>query len=149
MTRDWMLADSTLATPAVVGQPIQPGPTGSGFEAEYKLFRDGFRDTDNEIAGDGTDLGFGLRNPDKDADHTTNGPATDVPEPQARDDRPLRGRQRHAPCLPGRAQLRERIPTAALTPPFSGFRYSACAETEARSSGASCPSTSSTSCGSA
>ena len=72
VTRDWMLADSTLATPAVIGQPIQPEPTGSGFEAEYRLFRDGFRNVDNEIAGDGTDIGFGLRSPDKDANHTTN-----------------------------------------------------------------------------
>lgn len=79
--RDWVLADSTLATPAVVGPPIEPEPVNSGFEAEYVLFRDGFRDAANDSTGDGSRIGFGLRNPDKDKDFLTlaqNGPAPGV-----------------------------------------------------------------------
>ena len=78
--RDWVLADSTLATPAVVGPPIEPEPTNSGFEAEYLLFRDGFRDATDDSTGDGSRIGFGLRNPDRDKDFPTgtNGPAPGV-----------------------------------------------------------------------
>ena len=133
VTRDWMLADSTLATPAVVGQPVPQGPTGSGFETEYKLYQDGFRNTDNEIVGDGTDIGFGLRNPDKDANHTTNGPATDVPNLKpamtvlyvAANDMLHAFRAGPNCASPNPYEL----PPGTTNPPFSGFRYSACAET--------------------
>ena len=133
VTRDWMLADSTLATPAVVGQPVPQGPTGSGYENEYKLYQDGFRNTDNEIVGDGTDLGFGLRNPDKDANHTTNGPATDVPNLKpamtvlyvAANDMLHAFRAGPNCASPNPYEL----PPGTTNPPFSGFRYSACAET--------------------
>jgi hypothetical protein len=60
--RDWVLADSTLAVPAVMGPPIQALPTGT-FEAEYKLFRDsvGTTQSANDSAAR---VGFGLRNAD-------------------------------------------------------------------------------------
>jgi hypothetical protein len=135
VTRDWMLADSTLATPAVIGQPIEPEPTGSGFEAEYRLFRDGLRDVDNKIVGapnGGTDIGFGLRNPDKDADHTTTAPATDVPNLKpamtviyaAANDMLHAFRAGPNCAVPAPYEL----PPGTTNPPFSGFRYSACAE---------------------
>jgi hypothetical protein len=62
--RAWVLAESTLAAPAVVTPPLQGTPATHA--PEYALFRDGPR-TASDIATDGLALGFGLRNPDKDA----------------------------------------------------------------------------------
>ena len=69
--KTWVLADSTLATAAVVAPPLQGSPTL--FPQEYTYLRDGPRDatsknpdaaTTNQIT-----MGFGLANPD--ADNTT------------------------------------------------------------------------------
>ena len=140
--RDWVLADSTLATPAVVGPPIEPEPTTSGFEPEYVLFRDGFRDGNGLATGDGTRIGFGLRNPDLDAESSGRG------HPR----RPLAGTgstlkpamsvayvagPTHAARLPRRSELRGALPTPAP----------AATERGRRSCGASCPTTSSASSG--
>jgi hypothetical protein len=62
--RSWILAESTLAAPAVVAPPLESAP--SAHNAEYQLFRDGPRNASN-VAQDAIALGFGLRNPDKDA----------------------------------------------------------------------------------
>jgi hypothetical protein len=61
--RGWLMAESTLAAPAVVAPPLQPIP--SVHSAEYTLYRDGPRDGSNN-ATNGIPNGFGLRNPDKD-----------------------------------------------------------------------------------
>jgi hypothetical protein len=61
--RAWLLAESTLAAPAVVTPPLQPPATNHA--AEYTLYRDGPRDGSGDGAG-GLENGFGLRNPDKD-----------------------------------------------------------------------------------
>jgi hypothetical protein len=69
--KSWVLADSTLATAAVVAPPLQGSPTI--FPLEYTYLRDGPRDataknpdaaSTNQIT-----MGFGLANPD--ADNTT------------------------------------------------------------------------------
>jgi hypothetical protein len=62
--RAWVMAESTLAAPAVVTPPLQGSPATHA--PEYALFRDGPRSA-SDVAIDGLALGFGLRNPDKDA----------------------------------------------------------------------------------
>jgi hypothetical protein len=62
--RGWLIAESTLAAPAVVAPPLQPVPLIH--PAEYSLYRDGPRDGGGD-ATNGIANGFGLRNPDKDA----------------------------------------------------------------------------------
>ena len=64
----WILAESTLAAPAVAGAPAQTPPTLH--QAEYTLYRDGPRATDG-TARDGMSMGFGLRNPDDDSTSRT------------------------------------------------------------------------------
>ena len=63
-SRAWLLAESTLAAPAVVTPPLQPPATNHA--AEYTLYRDGPRNGSG-IGVDGLANGFGLRNPDKDS----------------------------------------------------------------------------------
>ena len=58
-----VMAESTLAASAVVTPPLQTVP--AVHNAEYKAYRDGPRDT-NDVASDGFERGFGLRNPDLD-----------------------------------------------------------------------------------
>jgi hypothetical protein len=67
-SRPWILAESTLAAPAVAGAPAQTPPTLH--QSEYTLYRDGPRAADG-TARDGLSLGFGLRNPDDDASSRT------------------------------------------------------------------------------
>jgi hypothetical protein len=63
--RSWVLADSTVATPALVGPPVTAQPANHA--AEYRFYTDGFRDVDNKLIGTGqVDAGFGLTNPDLD-----------------------------------------------------------------------------------
>ena len=63
--RAWVLADSTVATPAMVGPPVTAQPAKHA--AEYRMYTDGFRDVDNHLIGTTqVDSGFGLTNPDLD-----------------------------------------------------------------------------------
>lgn len=68
--RPWVMAESTLAAPAVVTPPLFPGPTtgGLGFE-EYKHYRDGVRtlSTGAPVVTTPSQIvrGLGLRNPDR------------------------------------------------------------------------------------
>jgi hypothetical protein len=62
--RSWILAESTLAAPAVIPPPLQGDPSGE--IDEYTLYRDG----PTNVAGNKINAiaaGFGLRNPDVDA----------------------------------------------------------------------------------
>jgi len=61
--RGWLLLDSTLATPAVVGPPQQGAPPEH--VREFLLYRDGRRDGTRQGVNE-IDSGFGLRNPDFD-----------------------------------------------------------------------------------
>jgi hypothetical protein len=64
-SRPWVLADSTNATPAIVGPPVFAQPTTHA--PEYSLYMDGFRDVDNKLVGaNSVENGFGLSNPDLD-----------------------------------------------------------------------------------
>jgi hypothetical protein len=73
--RSWVLADSTLAESALIPPPTRIGPDGGGFGQEYALLRDGVRNGSN-VAADGLDVGFGLTQPDDDANKPTTGPDT-------------------------------------------------------------------------
>ncbi len=69
--RSWILADSELATAAVVTPPLPAEPEATPYLAEYALFRDGPRDgtTNSERATSSPTqikMGFGLRTPDND-----------------------------------------------------------------------------------
>ena len=68
--RSWMLADSELATAAIVTQPLPAEP--DSFLQEYSLFRDGPRDGNGKntssSSADQVYQGFGLRNPDNDGE---------------------------------------------------------------------------------
>ena len=76
VARTSILAESTVATPAVVGPPQEETPDATPWKPEYLLYRDGPRDHTNpanEPEGEATfsgsmiRAGFGLRNPDRDA----------------------------------------------------------------------------------
>jgi hypothetical protein len=70
--RAWVLADSELATAAVVTPPLPAEPEATPYLEEYRLFRDGPRDASSQNPDSGGTqiaMGFGLRNPD--ADGTT------------------------------------------------------------------------------
>jgi hypothetical protein len=62
-SKDWILGDSTLATPAVVTPPLKATP--QVHTKEWVLYRDGRRDA-NKRGIDEISSGFGLRNPDFD-----------------------------------------------------------------------------------
>lgn len=69
--RNWILADSELATAAVVTPPLPSEPTATPWLAEYALFRDGPRvggvnAERSSGAPQQVKMGFGLRNPDAD-----------------------------------------------------------------------------------
>jgi hypothetical protein len=72
--RTEILAESTLATPAVVSPPQDELPDEDAWRPEYELYRDGPRDNSPTAACAGESLvtsalirsGFGLRNPDTD-----------------------------------------------------------------------------------
>jgi hypothetical protein len=77
-----ILAESTVATPAVIGPPQEEQPEGTVWKPEYLLYRDGPRDHTNPAKEpDGVSAftagmvrsGFGLRNPDRDANNTSIG----------------------------------------------------------------------------
>jgi len=62
--RTWLLAESTIATPAFVGQPGETNPVLH--PDEWILYKDGPRDVSNHLAGSNSiENGFGLRNPDR------------------------------------------------------------------------------------
>jgi hypothetical protein len=63
--RNWVLAESSLGVPAVVPPPLEARPLNH--TAEYLVFRDGIRNSAGNIAADGATAGFGLRNPDRNA----------------------------------------------------------------------------------
>ncbi len=82
VARTSILAESTVATPAVVGPPQEELPEGTAWKPEYLLYRDGPRDHTNpanEPDGEATfggamiRSGFGLRNPDRDGRNNTIG----------------------------------------------------------------------------
>lgn len=60
--RSWVMAESTLAAPAVVAPPLDAKPTFR--TQEYVLYRDGLRSGGTAV--NGIAQGFGLRNPDRD-----------------------------------------------------------------------------------
>jgi hypothetical protein len=62
-SKDWILGDSTIATPAVVTPPLKASP--DVHTKEWVLYRDGRRDA-NKLGIDEISQGFGLRNPDFD-----------------------------------------------------------------------------------
>lgn len=67
--RSWVLADSTLATAAVVTPPLPATPDATPYTPEYLLFRDGPRGgggLNPDSSGTEIAQGFGLRNPDND-----------------------------------------------------------------------------------
>jgi hypothetical protein len=59
--REWVLADSELATAAVVTPPSLSEPDATPYVAEYRLYRDGVGNAPSEIQ-----QGFGLSRPDND-----------------------------------------------------------------------------------
>jgi hypothetical protein len=64
--RSWVLAESTVGSPALVTPPINTPPTT--FTQEYLLYRDGPRDPSGRAPDDDAFLlqGYGLRHPDRD-----------------------------------------------------------------------------------
>ena len=77
-TNTSILAESTLATPAVISPPQPEEPDGTPWKPEYVLYRDGPRDHTNlakepdgvsSFSGSMIRSGFGLRNPDTDANN--------------------------------------------------------------------------------
>jgi len=69
--RSWILADSELATAAVVTPPLPAEPTATPYLAEYSLFRDGPRvsgtNAERSVGSPAqVKMGFGLRSPDAD-----------------------------------------------------------------------------------
>ncbi len=76
VARDWVLADSDLATAALMTPPMQQTPVPYNSNKEYEGFRDGLTNTGNGLAQ--LLAGFGLRNPDHDIVYPT--PANRDPE---------------------------------------------------------------------
>ena len=77
--REWILADSQLATPAVIAPPLSVPP--AVYTDEYTLMRDGPRNaggTNPDSAGVQLYQGFGLRNPDSDGGGGDNAPDSRV-----------------------------------------------------------------------
>src|SRR5262249_14267376 len=82
IAKSWVLGESTLATAAVVGPPLQSLPTATPWVPEYVLYRDGPRNSSGQNSEGGasttgtpapggtiptqTSMGYGLTNPDKD-----------------------------------------------------------------------------------
>ncbi len=82
--KDWILAESTLATAAVVGPPLQSEP--AKYLDEYVLYRDGPRDSSGfnpDNAGTQIKMGFGLTNPDKDGTTPPSTTGAGVADPRA------------------------------------------------------------------
>jgi hypothetical protein len=82
VARTSILAESTVATPAVVGPPQEELPEATAWKPEYELYRDGPRDHSNPsnepdgeatFAGSMIRAGFGLRNPDRDGTNNQTG----------------------------------------------------------------------------
>ena len=80
--RTQILAESTLATPAVVSPPQEETPDATLWKPEYELYRDGPRThTNPSKEPDGVNpggsalirAGFALRNPDRDGNNTVAG----------------------------------------------------------------------------
>ena len=70
--RSWLLAESTIATPAFVGPPGELNPVLH--PEEWVLFKDGPRDVSNNLTGSNSiENGFGLRNPDRLAPNPSTG----------------------------------------------------------------------------
>src|SRR4029450_7935684 len=62
--RTWLLAESTIATPAFVGPPGETNPIKH--PDEWLLYKDGPRDVTTALAGSNSiENGFALRNPDR------------------------------------------------------------------------------------
>ena len=65
--RSQIVAESTLATPAVVSPPQEETPDGTPWGDEYLLYRDGLRPSGAGFTSGGSSVvksGFGLRNPE-------------------------------------------------------------------------------------
>ena len=62
--KDWMLAESSYASPAIITR--SPDKPTANEQQEWILFRDGARSSTTGSALDNINLGFGNRNPDKD-----------------------------------------------------------------------------------
>ncbi len=62
--RGWLLGDTLIGAPAIVGPPLRGAP--SQHILEFALFRDGRRSAADQQGIDDLDRGFGLRNPDFD-----------------------------------------------------------------------------------
>jgi hypothetical protein len=73
LARTWLLAESTIATPAFVGPPGEQPSAKHG--NEWVIYTDGPRDLSNHLASSNSiENGFGLRNPDRlDATASTGG----------------------------------------------------------------------------
>jgi hypothetical protein len=67
--KPWAMAESSLATAAVVGPPIDATPDATPYVAEYKLYRDGPRNSSGKNPSTTAAQifqGFGLTSPDND-----------------------------------------------------------------------------------
>jgi hypothetical protein len=67
--KSWAMAESSLATAAVVGPPIDATPDATPYVAEYKLYRDGARNASGKnpsVTDAQVFQGFGLTSPDND-----------------------------------------------------------------------------------
>ncbi|MFN8091492.1 MAG: hypothetical protein U0599_04580 [Vicinamibacteria bacterium] len=76
--REWMLADSEMATAGVITPPNLDGPEATPYMAEYTLMTKGPRNAsakNPDTAGAQIPMGFGLTQPDD--DNTVSGDATD------------------------------------------------------------------------
>ena len=63
--RSWVLAESTQATPAVLGPPLSSEP--EVYTAEYRIFRDGRDSNGDPLSAGMVDRGCGLRGPADDS----------------------------------------------------------------------------------
>lgn len=77
--KSWVLADSELATPALIGPPQNLPPDQYG--PEYGYYVDGVRDASdrNPDSGSAVVRGFGVKNPDSDSDAPD--PSSSDPDP--------------------------------------------------------------------